>query len=159
VRDGGATSALPLGSRWRQVDGTPRSSPSRVAASPLSLRDCDLPPCPIEALWRPRGMAFSKLLIVGLDSAAPTLVFDRWRDELPTLASLIARGAHGRMVSTHPPITVPAWTSMMSSRDPGEEMTDRFATHYPFVEIGVAAVEHQRAGSLGMRGGEQHRHR
>ena len=65
-------------------------------------------------------MAFSKLLIVGLDSAAPTLVFDRWRDELPTLASLIARGAHGRMVSTHPPITVPAWTSMMSSRDPGE---------------------------------------
>src|SRR5438132_685820 len=65
-------------------------------------------------------MAFSKLLIVGLDSAAPTLVFDRWRDELPTLAGLIARGAHGRMLSTHPPITVPAWTSMMSSRDPGE---------------------------------------
>src|SRR5205823_4210659 len=55
-------------------------------------------------------MAFSKLLIVGLDSAAPTLVFDRWRDELPTLAGLIARGAHGRMLSTHPPITVPAWT-------------------------------------------------
>src|SRR5436189_3968068 len=65
-------------------------------------------------------MAFSKLLIVGLDSAAPTLVFDRWRDDLPTLASLIARGAHGRMVSTHPPITVPAWTSMMSSKDPGQ---------------------------------------
>jgi predicted AlkP superfamily phosphohydrolase/phosphomutase len=65
-------------------------------------------------------MAFRKLLIVGLDSAAPALVFDRWRDELPTLAGLIARGAHGRMRSTHPPITVPAWTSMMSSRDPGE---------------------------------------
>src|SRR5690242_6469873 len=65
-------------------------------------------------------MPFSKLLVVGLDSAAPALVFDRWRDELPTLAGLIARGAHGRMRSTHPPITVPAWTSMMSSRDPGE---------------------------------------
>ena len=26
-------------------------------------------------------MTFSKLLIVGLDSAAPALVFDRWRDE------------------------------------------------------------------------------
>jgi len=51
-------------------------------------------------------MAFSKLLIVGLDSAAPALVFDRWRDQLPTLSSLIARGAHGRMLSTHPPITV-----------------------------------------------------
>src|SRR5262245_25767488 len=65
-------------------------------------------------------MAFSKLLVVGLDSAAPALVFERWRNELPTLAGLIARGAHGRLRSTHPPITVPAWTSMMSSRDPGE---------------------------------------
>ena len=65
-------------------------------------------------------MAFSKLLVVGLDSAAPALVFERWRDELPTLSGLIARGAHARMRSTHPPITVPAWTSMMSSRDPGE---------------------------------------
>jgi predicted AlkP superfamily phosphohydrolase/phosphomutase len=65
-------------------------------------------------------MRFEKVLIVGLDSAAPTLVFDRWRDELPTLAGLMARGAWGRMLSTHPPITVPAWTSMMSSRDPGE---------------------------------------
>jgi len=38
-------------------------------------------------------MTFSKLLVVGLDSAAPALVFDRWRDELPTLSALIARGA------------------------------------------------------------------
>src|SRR5436190_24274456 len=65
-------------------------------------------------------MTFSKLLVIGLDSAAPALVFDRWRSQLPTLAGLMARGAHGRMLSTHPPITVPAWTSMMSSRDPGE---------------------------------------
>jgi predicted AlkP superfamily phosphohydrolase/phosphomutase len=65
-------------------------------------------------------MALPKLLIVGLDSAPPALVFDRWRNELPTLAGLIARGAHGPLRSTHPPITVPAWTSMMSSHDPGE---------------------------------------
>jgi len=65
-------------------------------------------------------MAFSKLLIIGLDSAAPALVFDRWRNELPTLSALIARGAHGPLRSTNPPITVPAWTAMMSSHDPGE---------------------------------------
>ena len=64
-------------------------------------------------------MSYSKLLVVGLDSAAPALV-DRWRGELPTLSGLIERGAYGQMLSTHPPITVPAWTSMMSSRDPGE---------------------------------------
>jgi predicted AlkP superfamily phosphohydrolase/phosphomutase len=65
-------------------------------------------------------MTFPKLLVIGLDSAAPALVFDRWRRELPTLAGLVARGAHGHLVSTNPPITVPAWTSMTSSRDPGE---------------------------------------
>ena len=75
---------------------------------------------PLQASSFAARMAFSKLLIIGLDSAAPALVFDRWRSELPTLAGLIARGAHGRMLSTNPPITVPAWTSMMSSRDPGE---------------------------------------
>jgi predicted AlkP superfamily phosphohydrolase/phosphomutase len=65
-------------------------------------------------------MTFPKLLVIGLDSAAPALVFERWRADLPTLAGLMARGAHGRMISTHPPITVPAWTAMTSSRDPGE---------------------------------------
>jgi predicted AlkP superfamily phosphohydrolase/phosphomutase len=65
-------------------------------------------------------MTFSKLLIIGLDSATPSLVFDRWRDQLPVLRGLIERGAHGKMLSTNPPITVPAWTAMMSSRDPGE---------------------------------------
>jgi predicted AlkP superfamily phosphohydrolase/phosphomutase len=61
-----------------------------------------------------------KVLIVGLDSAPPRLVFDVFRDEMPTLSGLIARGAHGRLASTNPPITVPAWTAMMASKDPGQ---------------------------------------
>jgi predicted AlkP superfamily phosphohydrolase/phosphomutase len=61
-----------------------------------------------------------KLMVIGLDCAAPQLVFERWRDELPTLSGLMATGAYGRLQSTHPPITVPAWAAMMSSRDPGE---------------------------------------
>src|SRR5437667_179867 len=65
-------------------------------------------------------MSYPKLLVVGLDSAAPALVFERWRNELPTIAGLITRGAHARLVSTNPPITVPAWTAMVSSHDPGE---------------------------------------
>ena len=65
-------------------------------------------------------MTFRKLLVVGLDSAAPALVFDRYAEAMPTLAGLIQRGAHGRLLSTNPPITVPAWTAMMSSHDPGE---------------------------------------
>jgi predicted AlkP superfamily phosphohydrolase/phosphomutase len=66
------------------------------------------------------GNATMKLLVIGLDCAAPQLAFEQWREELPTLRRLMASGAYGRLESTHPPITVPAWAAMMSSRDPGE---------------------------------------
>ncbi len=65
-------------------------------------------------------MEVSKVMIIGLDCAEPTLVFDRWRDELPTLGSLIDAGAYGELTSVIPPITVPAWSCMMSSRTPGD---------------------------------------
>ncbi len=61
-----------------------------------------------------------RVLVVGWDSAPPRLVFDVFRNEMPTLSGLIARGAHGRLASTNPPITVPAWTAMMASKDPGQ---------------------------------------
>lgn len=65
-------------------------------------------------------MSAPRLLIIGLDCAEPELVFERWRDELPNLAGLIARGSSGRLESCIPAITVPAWSCMLSGRDPGE---------------------------------------
>jgi predicted AlkP superfamily phosphohydrolase/phosphomutase len=62
----------------------------------------------------------SKVMIIGLDCAEPSLVFERWRDELPNLGSLIDSGAYGRLTSVIPPITVPAWSCMMASRTPGD---------------------------------------
>jgi predicted AlkP superfamily phosphohydrolase/phosphomutase len=59
-------------------------------------------------------------MIIGLDCAEPSLVLDEWRDELPTLAALIERGTYGELTSVIPPITVPAWSCMMSSRTPGD---------------------------------------
>lgn len=61
-----------------------------------------------------------KVAVIGLDCAEPSLVFDRWLDELPNIASVVRAGTWGRMRSVDPPITVPAWTCMMSGRDPGE---------------------------------------
>jgi len=60
-----------------------------------------------------------KLVILGLDCATPQLVFDEWRDRLPALKSLMERGTYAKLRSTIPPITVPAWTAMMTSKDPG----------------------------------------
>ncbi len=62
----------------------------------------------------------NKVLVVGFDSAAPELFFERYLPEMPVLESLIERGARGPLLSTNPPITVPAWSSMMSSKDPGQ---------------------------------------
>jgi predicted AlkP superfamily phosphohydrolase/phosphomutase len=61
----------------------------------------------------------SRALVIGLDCAPPQLVFDRFRDELPNLRDLTERGAYGILRSCDPPITVPAWACMTSSRSPG----------------------------------------
>jgi predicted AlkP superfamily phosphohydrolase/phosphomutase len=60
-----------------------------------------------------------RALVIGLDCAAPQLVFDRWLDDLPNLKGLTERGRFGVLRSCDPPITVPAWSVMTSSRSPG----------------------------------------
>jgi len=61
-----------------------------------------------------------KVAIIGLDCAEPTLIFERWRALLPNLSRLMQAGVYGELRSSHPPITVPAWSSMMTSKDPGQ---------------------------------------
>ena len=61
-----------------------------------------------------------KVAVIGLDCAAPQLVFDRFREDLPNLCRLMDGGVWGRLRSCDPPITVPAWSCMMSGFDPGQ---------------------------------------
>lgn len=60
-----------------------------------------------------------RVLIIGLDCAPPELVFDRWVGDLKNLGQLMKEGIYGELESTIPPITVPAWTSMMTGKSPG----------------------------------------
>ena len=62
----------------------------------------------------------NKVLIIGWDCAAPELVFDAFRDDMPNTRRLMEEGIYGNLESTIPPITVPAWMCMMTGRDPGE---------------------------------------
>ena len=66
------------------------------------------------------GPASPKVLVIGLDCAEPSLVFDKWRDELPNLSRLAGTGLWGELESCMPAITVPAWMTMMTSHQPGE---------------------------------------
>ena len=60
------------------------------------------------------------MMVIGLDCADPDLVFRRWLGDLPNIQSVLNSGSYGELRSTTPPITVPAWMSMMTGRDPGE---------------------------------------
>ena len=64
-------------------------------------------------------MSNKKVLVIGLYCASPQLVFDQFIDSMPNLKGLMHRGVWGTLESTVPPITVPAWTSMMTGKDPG----------------------------------------
>jgi len=61
-----------------------------------------------------------RVLVVGLDCADPALVFHDFADDLPNIQQIRNQGVWGELKSTTPCITVPAWSSMLSSRDPGE---------------------------------------
>lgn len=60
-----------------------------------------------------------RLLVIGLDSMTPELAFDSWVQEMPNLTKLRNSGIWGKLESTIPPITVPAWATMVTSKDPG----------------------------------------
>jgi len=61
----------------------------------------------------------TKALVIGLDSVEPSLVFEEWRDELPTLSALAREGLWGRVATTVPPITCPAWPASLTGLNPG----------------------------------------
>jgi predicted AlkP superfamily phosphohydrolase/phosphomutase len=67
-----------------------------------------------------KDFAMKRLAIIGLDCAAPALVFDRFAADLPNLRRLMDAGSWGPLLSCDPPITVPAWSCMTASRDAGQ---------------------------------------
>jgi predicted AlkP superfamily phosphohydrolase/phosphomutase len=68
-----------------------------------------------------RDQMKNRVLVIGLDGAEPSLLF-KWASEgrLPNIASVMKEGVHGRLASTIPDNTAPAWTSFMTGKDPGK---------------------------------------
>jgi predicted AlkP superfamily phosphohydrolase/phosphomutase len=62
---------------------------------------------------------FVRVLVIGLDSEPPRL-WDQLADRMPRIAAMRRSGVFRPLRSTDPPITIPAWMSMLSGRDPGE---------------------------------------
>jgi predicted AlkP superfamily phosphohydrolase/phosphomutase len=64
-------------------------------------------------------MAKRKVFVLGLDSVPASLLFQRFKQHLPNLRSLMDSGACGVLWSCDPPITIPAWMVMMTGKSPG----------------------------------------
>jgi predicted AlkP superfamily phosphohydrolase/phosphomutase len=79
-----------------------------------------------------------KLLVIGLDCAAPELLLGDER--LVNLRRLMAAGAYGRLESVIPPVTVPAWMCMATSQDPGTLGVYGFRnrTDHSYAGLGIA---------------------
>lgn len=62
-----------------------------------------------------------RVLVIGLDGGTLDLI-EPWAQEghLPTMAHLIKNGVVGRLRSTVPTISPPAWTSFMTGKNPGK---------------------------------------
>ena len=60
-----------------------------------------------------------KILVIGLDSVPSDLLFNKLGKDLPNIKKMMDNGIFTTLESCHPPITVPAWMVMMSSKSPG----------------------------------------
>jgi predicted AlkP superfamily phosphohydrolase/phosphomutase len=72
----------------------------------------------------------ARVLVVGLDGATFDLI-EPWKEELPHLARLMDKGAWGPLRSTVPPVTFPAWTSLMTGVNPGQHGIFDFTQRVP----------------------------
>ncbi len=81
-----------------------------------------------------------KIAIIGLDCVPDWLAFEALQSELPTLHSLMEHGVWGTLVSTDPPITIPAWTTITTGRDPGELGLYGFRNRLAYDEYALTVV-------------------
>ncbi|MBS3096735.1 alkaline phosphatase family protein [Candidatus Woesearchaeota archaeon] len=86
----------------------------------------------------------ARLLIIGLDGGDPELM-EKWVNEgkLPTFKKIIENGVFGRLKSTIPPVTLPAWPTFMTGKNPGKHgitgfflSKDELSTSYNIKEKG-----------------------
>ena len=60
----------------------------------------------------------SKVFVLGIDGAFPEYIFGEWLDELPNIKRLMSMGGYAKLNSTIPPLSVTAWTSIVTGKSP-----------------------------------------
>ncbi len=64
-------------------------------------------------------MTKKKLIVIGLDCATPQTLFKDFLNDCPNIKNLVNNGVYGRLRSSDPPITIPAWMVMATGKKAG----------------------------------------
>ncbi|HDZ17023.1 hypothetical protein LCGC14_0807530 [marine sediment metagenome] len=64
-------------------------------------------------------MIKKKLLVIGLDCATPQTLFEDFLNDCPNIKKLVQYGIYGKLRSSNPPITIPAWMVMATGKKAG----------------------------------------
>jgi len=77
------------------------------------------------------GWWMGRVLLFGLDGATYKLITPLIENgSLPNIGRFLEEGVSGRILSTLPPLSAPAWTSMVTGRNPGRHGVYDFMTAY-----------------------------
>ena len=91
---------------------------------------------------------FPRLFVIGIDGATFDLISPLVREgKLPNLARILSRGSYGELESTIPPVTIPAWVSMVTGKNPGKLGLFDLLRRNPD-DYGVSPVEVRYGGNL-----------
>ncbi|KPJ55699.1 MAG: hypothetical protein AMJ42_06390, partial [Deltaproteobacteria bacterium DG_8] len=88
-------------------------------------------------------MKEKRVLVIGLDCVTPQLLFDQWLDQLPTIKKLVSSSTYGPLKSCIPPITVPAWACMTTSKNPGRLGIYGFRNRFDYSYDGLTIATNQ----------------
>jgi predicted AlkP superfamily phosphohydrolase/phosphomutase len=109
--------------RAREAAGRAREAAGRAAQNESGLeqaREVGASGLSQAALDTGGGGRPRRLLLIGLDGATPELALGAWRTELRTMHLLTDRGMRGRLQSSIPWASLPAWLGLLSGQDPGQ---------------------------------------
>lgn len=62
----------------------------------------------------------NKVFVFGIDGAVPQKIFEEWVEELPNIKKLINKGCYAKLKSCIPPLSITAWTSMTTGKNPAD---------------------------------------
>ncbi len=97
------------------------------------------------------GMAETKkVFVIGLDSAPPELLFNRFIDDMPNVKRLLEKSVYGPMQTGIPAITIPMWMVMVTGKTPGELglYGFRHRTGYSYTDYWIAHSRKVREKTL-----------